>query len=113
MRAPVSFKTLDYDIQTDTLTWKAMVKSHFRSKERYFSELDFITWFTHHIQPIGKSFNSRYSLAQDRNLVRQYGVYSVRGKRNPRKPLLYKKTLNPPENPANKATPYKKRAYLT
>ncbi|MBN1522895.1 MAG: transposase [Spirochaetales bacterium] len=66
VRAPVSLEKLSYDTQTDTLTWKAPKKGHFRGKEEYFSGLDFIARLTLHIPPKGK------------HLVRRYGVYSSR-----------------------------------
>ena len=68
VRAPVSLEKLSYDTQTDTLTWKAPSKGHFRGKEQYFSGLDFIARLTLHIPPKG------------RHLVRRYGVYSSRSR---------------------------------
>ena len=68
VRAPVSLEKLSYDTQTDTLTWKAPSKGHFRGREQYFSGLDFIARLTLHIPPKGK------------HLVRRYGVYSSRSR---------------------------------
>jgi len=68
VRSPVSLEKLSYDIQTDTLTWKAPSKGHFRGKEQYFAGLDFIARLTLHIPPKGK------------HLVRRYGIYSSRNR---------------------------------
>jgi len=68
VRAPVSLKKLSYDSETDTITWKAPKKGHFKGKEQYFSGLDFIARLTLHIPPKGK------------HLVRRYGVYSSRSR---------------------------------
>jgi predicted RNA-binding Zn-ribbon protein involved in translation (DUF1610 family) len=68
VRAPVSLKKLSYDSETDTITWKAPKKGHFKGKEQYFSGLDFIARLTLHIPPKGK------------HLVRRYGIYSSRSR---------------------------------